>query len=136
MAPEARREHPVGVRVLRVDDDVHVLRAMARVLKSHGLTPTLAVSAAAATAAAAVERFDLVLCDLALGGESGLALLDAMRARGDQTPFVLITGYAGDERADAAQDPRIAAVMLKPFDASALGRVLRDLLNTTPRNLS
>jgi DNA-binding NtrC family response regulator len=117
-------------RVLLVDDDATVARAIGRVLKSHGLTATLAATAGAAIEILGGERFDLVLCDLALGGESGLTVLEHLRGRADQTPFVLISGYSGAERTGAEQDPRIAAVLLKPFDAGALGRVLRDVIRS------
>jgi len=130
MAPITAGVHsPLSVaKVLLIDDDAHVARAVARVLRSHGMVTTVVNSAAAGQAALSGARFDVVVCDLALGGDSGLVFLDAMRARGDQTPFVLTTGYAGSEREAAERDPRIASVLLKPFDAGTLGRVLRDAM--------
>lgn len=116
-------------KVLLIDDDAHVARAVARVLRSHGMVTTVVATAAAGHAALAGARFDVVVCDLALGGDSGLIFLEQMRAKGDQTPFVLTTGYAGAERDAAERDPRIAAVLLKPFDAATLGRVLRDAMD-------
>jgi DNA-binding NtrC family response regulator len=115
-------------KVLLIDDDANVARAVARVLRSHGMVTTVVNTAGAGHAALTGARFDVVVCDLALAGDSGLVFLDAMRNRGDQTPFVLITGYAGGERDAAERDPRIAAVLLKPFDAGTLGRVLRDAM--------
>jgi DNA-binding NtrC family response regulator len=115
-------------KVLLIDDDAHVARAVARVLRSHGMVTTVVNTAAAGHAALSGAKFDVVVCDLALGGDSGLVFLEAMRARGDHTPFVLTTGYAGTERDAAERDPRIAAVLLKPFDAGTLGRVLRDAM--------
>ena len=116
-------------KVLLIDDDANVARAVARVLRSHGMVTTVVATAAAGHAALAGAKFDVIVCDLALGGDSGLVFLDAMRARGDQTPFILTTGYAGSEREAAERDPRIAAVLLKPFDAGTLGRVLRDAMD-------
>jgi len=118
-------------KVLLIDDDAHVARAVARVLRSHGMVTTVVNTAAAGHAALSGAKFDVVVCDLALGGDSGLVFLEAMRGRGDQTPFVLTTGYAGTERDAAERDPRIAAVLLKPFDAGTLGRVLRDAMAAT-----
>ena len=118
-------------KVLLIDDDAHVARAVARVLRSHGMVTTVVATAAAGHAALDGAKFDVIVCDLALGGDSGLVFLDAMRNRGDQTPFVLTTGYAGTERDAAERDPRIAAVLLKPFDAGTLGRVLRDAMAAT-----
>jgi two-component system response regulator TctD len=115
-------------KVLLIDDDAHVARAVARVLRSHGMVTTVVATAAAGQAALTGARFDVVVCDLALGGDNGLVFLESMRKRGDQTPFVLITGYAGAERESAERDPRISAVLLKPFDAATLGRVLRDAM--------
>lgn len=135
MAGIAGCRHPVAsfvAKVLLIDDDAHVARAVARVLRSHGMVTTVVATAPAGHAALDGATFDVVVCDLALGGDSGLVFLDAMRARGDQTPFVLTTGYAGAERDAAERDPRIAAVLLKPFDAGTLGRVLREAM-ASPR---
>ncbi len=121
------------LRVLLVDDDVHVARAIARVLKSRAMVARLADSVATASAALIADRFDMVICDLALGGDSGLRVLDGLRQRGDLTPFVLVTGSAATDRLGADGDPRIAAVLLKPFDVSTLDRVLRDVLDAARR---
>ena len=38
------------------------------------------------------QEFDLSLCDLAMPGMSGLDLLKRLRADGNRTPFIVMTG--------------------------------------------
>ncbi len=126
--PPVSMHPPLVTRVLLVDDDATVSRAITRALRSHGVVATPAATVDAAREALTAARFDLIVCDLVLGRESGLTLLDQVRAGGDQTPFVLITGCTAEDRQAAERDLRIAAILLKPFDVAALGRVVRDVV--------
>jgi CheY-like chemotaxis protein len=80
-------------------------------------------------AAAFVEReaFDVVLCDMTLGSESGLdclARIERLRPELVQR-FVFVTGAAG---AATIQAERKVRVLAKPFTAGDLDRLLAEVL--------
>ncbi len=70
-------------------------------------------------AALDVGQADLVICDVRMPRQSGLAVLTGVRLGGNRIPFLLITGFGGEEvRASAAALG--AEVLDKPFTAEEL----------------
>ena len=109
-------------RVLVVDDEPLVRKAVDRVLSSrHGVT--LAASAPEALALLdAGERFDVVLCDLMMPGMSGMELHRAVVAKHPDVAnrFVFLTGGAFTPEAQSYLEGTGAARVSKPFDAQDL----------------
>ena len=62
---------------------------------------------------------DLVVCDVRMPRQSGLAVLTGIRLAGNRVPFLLITGFGGEEIRGAAAALG-ADVLDKPFTASDL----------------
>ncbi len=96
-------------RILLVDDDVGLLRALDAALASRMCE--LAVDACG-TATEALERvaaadYDVVVTDVQMPGMDGLALLAEIRALRPETPVLLITGF--DERDMAVRALRAGA---------------------------
>ncbi|MCZ8107518.1 MAG: response regulator, partial [Burkholderiales bacterium] len=79
------------MRVLLVEDDPMIGDAVERGLRGDGYAVDRARDAGEADTALRAQPRDLVLLDLGLPGGDGLALLRAMRARGDATPVVVVT---------------------------------------------
>lgn len=70
-------------------------------------------------AALDVGHTDLVICDVRMPRQSGLAVLTGVRLAGNRVPFLLITGFGGEEvRASALALG--AEVLDKPFTAEEL----------------
>jgi len=94
---ESRSESPV--RVLVVDDEADIRKALALLLKCHGYEAHMIASPAQALADIARERYDLVLMDLnytrgvTTGGE-GLDLLGRLRAADPPLPIVAMTAWS------------------------------------------
>ncbi|AKK67360.1 response regulator transcription factor [Xanthomonas translucens] len=82
---------PLG---LLVDDDPLYLRTLQRTLARRGLETLTADSGAAALALATATPPDYALIDLKLGDESGLALIQPLRAIRADMRILLVTGYA------------------------------------------
>lgn len=82
---------PLG---LLVDDDPLYLRTLQRTLARRGLETLTADSGAAALALAAATPPDYALIDLKLGDESGLSLIQPLRAIRADMRILLVTGYA------------------------------------------
>jgi CheY-like chemotaxis protein len=121
-AVSAVRDSAPGARVLVVDDEPLVGRAVARVL---GQRHEVLVATSGREALALIDEgrdFDLVLCDLMMPGMSGMELYEAVAARaaGLLDRFVFLTGGAFTVEAEAFLNSTRAERIIKPFDSAAL----------------
>ncbi|MGC1507589.1 response regulator transcription factor [Ketobacter sp.] len=80
--------------VLLVDDDPVFLQTLGRSLQRKQFHVTMLSESTAALAAIEASRFDLVLLDLNLAGESGLKLLIDMLRIQPEARIVMLTAYA------------------------------------------
>jgi two-component system phosphate regulon response regulator OmpR len=83
-------------RILMVDDDVRMRELLQRYLGEQGFSVKTASDAAEMDAALAEERPDLLVLDLMLPGEDGLAICRRLRATGSDMPIIMLTAR-GDE---------------------------------------
>jgi CheY-like chemotaxis protein len=128
-APRTRTAEPEPPprtrRILVVDDDPDNLDAMQLVLQHHGHVVEVTQSGLDAVARVqAGERYDTVICDLALGDSVGWEVASSIGAIAPGTRILLVTGWA-DEIPPA--DPRrryVARVLAKPLGAEELQEIL------------
>jgi PAS domain S-box-containing protein len=114
-------------RVLIVDDEVSIARALKRVLSGYEIV-VAADGHAALKLLEGGAQFDVVLCDLMMPGLSGEALHDeARRLNGGLAKrFVFMTGGAlMPANAEFLKSSR-CPVLLKPFDPSAVIECIED----------
>jgi two-component system OmpR family response regulator len=112
------RPGPSHLRVLIVEDDVEAARHLADDLTGFGLEVEVAHDGTAALGPGVVDdRFDVLILDRMLPGCDGLALLQALRARGVETPALFLTamGAVADrvEGLEAGGDD----YLVKPVDS-------------------
>ena len=93
---------PEDGRLLVVDDDPEICKALGRLLSKEGFTVQTADSAEAALSLLRAAPFDVVLTDLVMGRTGGLELLRASRELADRPEFIVITGHGSVESAVAA----------------------------------
>jgi two-component system phosphate regulon response regulator PhoB len=117
-------------RILIVDDDAS-LRLLCRInLELEGYRVVEAQSVAEAEDALAAETVDLVLLDVHVGADDGLALMRSLRDREHAASVVLFTGSA---RLDAETRAEADGVLPKPFRLEELFDVVRGLVRrSTP----
>ena len=114
-------------RVLVVDDEPQIRRALLLNLRARGYDVLEAASGEAAIQAAASEHPDLVLLDLGLPGMSGLDVITALRGW-TQVPIIVLT-VRDDERAKVmAFDAGADDYVTKPFGMDELLARLRAAL--------
>ena len=89
-------------RILVVDDDALFAQTLAQALVRRGHTVDVAETMLAAQSMAEAQVFDAVVLDLRLGTESGLHLIEPLRARLPEARILLLTGYASIATAVAA----------------------------------
>ena len=103
--------------ILIAEDERIVARHMGEVMRRAGHRVSAQVGTGEAAVAKAAElRPDLVLMDVALGGEiDGVEAAARIRDQGD-TPVIYVTAYADDAMLDRVKRTEPAGFVLKPFD--------------------
>ena len=91
-------------RILIADDQVHVLDALALLLKNEGFVPEAVSSPRAVMEAVEARAFDILLLDMnyardTTSGGEGLELLSRIRELDSTLPVVLMTAWASIELA-------------------------------------
>src|ERR1700744_1220098 len=102
------------LRILIVEDDPSIRAASAAIAKQIGLDAEPVDSLSAARIAFRERPIDLVLLDVRLGAESGLALLDEISAQ-SPLPVVVTTAFATVGSAIAALRAEAFDYIEKPF---------------------
>ena len=115
-------------RVLVVDDDEAVARMVARVLRRYDVTTALSAEEALARIRSA-EAFDLVVSDLQMPKQDGLALRDAIAALDSPLSkrMVFLTGALTEEAHRRVSEIGLR-VFAKPLDLSAFLAFCREQL--------
>ena len=83
-------------KILMVDDDVRMRELLQRYLTEQGFDVKTVADAKEMDAALAVDSVDLLVLDLMLPGEDGLAICRRLRANKVSTPVIMLTAR-GDE---------------------------------------
>ncbi len=107
-------------RLVVVDDDPRLRRALIRHLRGAGLDVEGAADARTALDLIAHGVVDAVLCDIVMPGMDGLGLLRVVRERGLDTPVVLLTGAPTLNGAMQAVELGAMRYLLKPVDEGEL----------------
>lgn len=117
---------PAGATVLVVEDNEDVRAVTVSLLEQLGYRTVAVEHATAALAALDQSRaVNVVFSDVVLPGQiDGLLLARAVKARYPQIPVVLTTGYARVFESE----PEFP-VLRKPYQISALGRIIREALD-------
>jgi CheY-like chemotaxis protein len=123
-------EAPRPARVLIIDDEALVCRAVARALTPEHDVATETRAAAALARIASGERFDLVVCDLMMPEMTGMDFHERLSSLSPELArrTVFITGGAFTPKAREFLDRVKGPVVEKPFDGAALRSLVRGFL--------
>ena len=118
---------PRAQHLLIVEDDEFIQALLAAYLEKEGFRLSLAASGKEMLAILGAETIDLILLDLGLPDEDGLALCRQVRARSG-IPIIVVTARKG--RADKITALEMGAddYLTKPFDPEELMLRARNLL--------
>lgn len=83
-------------KILMVDDDARMRELLKRYLSEQGFDIEVAADSKEMNTALAADQYDLLVLDLMLPGEDGLAICRRLRANNVTTPVIMLTAR-GDE---------------------------------------
>ena len=129
-APAAATAYGTQVRILIVDDEPSVARALQRALRDHDVTVALSGREALAILRdREVTHFDVIFCDLMMAEVSGTDLYEEVVLYRPSLAkrFVFMTGGAFTDRARAFIHRVDNPLLEKPFDIRQVQALVRDL---------
>jgi len=115
-------------RVLVVEDERLLARAVARGLNANGFSVALAHDGQAGYLLAKQEQFDVIVLDLMLPGLPGTEVCRRLRAEGVRAPILVLTAREGLEDEAEALDLGADDYLRKPFSYLVLVARLNALL--------
>jgi two-component system KDP operon response regulator KdpE len=119
-----------GARVLVVDDEPQILRALQMKLRGAGYAVETAATAKAALAQAAMRPPEAVILDLLLPDGSGTAVCRELR-RWSSAPILVLSAVGEEKEKIAALDAGADVYVTKPFSGDELLARLRAALRRT-----
>ncbi|MDQ1649321.1 MAG: hypothetical protein QOG60_1378, partial [Frankiaceae bacterium] len=84
------------MRLLVVDDERELAATLADGLEAEGFSVDIAHDGVTAMALTDGRAYDLILLDLMLPQGNGYQVCEALRARGDHTPILMLTAKDGE----------------------------------------
>ncbi|MBM3604548.1 MAG: response regulator transcription factor [Alphaproteobacteria bacterium] len=119
---------PPDVHLLIVDDDERIRALLGRFLRKNGYMVSMARDAAQARRLLSGLEFDMIVMDVMMPGEDGLALTRDLRRRID-TPILLLTAKGETEDRISGLESGADDYLAKPFEPRELllriGAILR-----------
>lgn len=106
--------------ILVIDDDARLRELLAQFLTDHGFLVTEAKDAAAARDILDYLSYDLVICDVMMPGENGMALTRALKDKGFPTPILLLTALGETESRISGLEAGADDYLPKPFEPREL----------------
>ena len=109
-----------SIRILVVDDELHVRMMMGTTLEREGYDVQLAAGSREALEALAQNSFDLLLTDIVMPDGSGMALLERVRSMQPHLPVVMVTAIHDISVAIDSMRRGAYDYLLKPFEREHL----------------
>jgi len=118
-------------KILIIDDDARMVRALATRLEEAGYACVTATSRKQGLVRFRQERFDLLITDMIMPKPDGFSLVDMIREVG-AVPVIVITGFAQNRPPFLAEFADVA-FLAKPIDGEHLCETVRRALEPRPR---
>ena len=120
------------MRVLVVEDNEALVGLLTRALGRSGLDVDSARNVADAEASLRSVTYAAVVLDLGLPDADGLAVLDSMKRRRDQTPVLILSARSGLDDRVTGLNKGASDYLAKPFATEELVARLQALLRRAP----
>jgi DNA-binding response OmpR family regulator len=113
------------MKLLVVDDDLHIRRLIAIYLRDAGFDVTEAATGAEGLQISQREPFDIVLVDLILPHYGGFRLCQKLKSAPSPPRVVITTGDDSAQSRDLATESKADAFLAKPFTREELLAAVR-----------
>ena len=107
-------------RILIADDEEFLLQVTADLLRQEGYDCATAQDANSAEELLSQERYDLLIADIRMPGNTELELIRNLPNIGVRLPVILMTGYPSLGSAIQSIQMPVVAYMIKPLDYDEL----------------
>jgi two-component system NtrC family sensor kinase len=114
------KERMTTPNILIVDDEPSFRRVLQGLLENQGYRCFQAAQAEEARSLLAEHRFDLVICDIRMPGESGLELARWVKNTYPDLAVIMVSGIDDPGEARAALDFGVYGYIIKPFEQNQL----------------
>lgn len=125
-------------RVLVVDDDAELRMLLQRYLTGNGYEVRTAPDASGIDRLLNRERYDLMVLDLMMPGEDGLAACRRLRADGEDIPIIILTAKGDPIDRIIGIEMGADDYLAKPFEprelVARIGAILKRISHPGPRN--
>jgi signal transduction histidine kinase len=118
------------LKILIVDDQEIIRELIAEILRSDGHNITVAATGVEALLQLNKGQFDLLISDLSMPDMTGSQLASEIRAKGDKTPFILLTGFGDEMLAQGSTPLGVDLVLSKPVTSASLYQAIKKILPT------
>jgi DNA-binding response OmpR family regulator len=119
-------------KILLIDDDARLVTTLSDMLGKKFFVKSALDLKAAAKYISTLE-FDAIICDLILGDESGIDVLKLVKTLEVRPKLIFITAFADKDIAIKLINHKIDALLEKPFEFSALLKILEAELGSDSR---
>ena len=118
--------------ILIIDDDERLRELTGRFLVDQGFRVSMAASTEEARKHLEVVRYDLLVVDIMMPGESGLDLVRALKSDPDTPPCLMLTAMGKPGERLHGLESGADDYMTKPFEPLELALRIRNLLERQP----
>lgn len=108
------------MRILIVEDELHLAEALAQVLRKNNYTADMANDGITGLDSALSGIYDIILLDIMLPGMDGLSVLKGLRSEGISTPVILLTAKGEISDKVKGLDSGADDYLAKPFASEEL----------------
>lgn len=115
-------------RILIVDDEVDACQNLADILSDAGYEVDAAYDGESALELVGRNAYDVALLDLKMPGMDGVELYRRIKQLSEGTTAIVVTAFAGSEKAQDAVNAGITQILAKPVDISQLMKSLKSSL--------
>jgi DNA-binding NtrC family response regulator len=115
-------------RILLIDDDESIRKAVSKALEKAGYRVETAENGTEAIEKAQANFYNLALIDIRLPGMEGTKLLEAMKDTTPRMVKIILTGYPTLQNAIDAVNKGADGYLTKPVDIEELLRVIKNHL--------
>lgn len=121
------------VRVLFVDDEEACREAFVRSLINRNIAVDVASTGSEAVEKASRTPYDVIAVDIDLPDQDGFSVIENIRARRTDTPFMIVSGLADVGLTDRPALDAVVSIVTKPWDPAELLELITRAAGSTGR---